>query len=411
MADSKAIKPSYRRNFLHFLPRPQPRPPYKKPTLLTTTMAFPKPPSLRCLRSFSTTPHARKPAAQPQKPPRYTKGPPPYPYGPAQHYKQSDSGLYGGATIQFGNKVSEKNALKSRRTWLPNMHSKRLWSDSLGRFVQVKVQARVLRTIDKCGGLDEYLLGEKPGRIKELGVEGWRLRWLVMRTGQVKRRVKGEREALGLAGREAATTPGKALGGRATGGTETLEDVVERASGDVVERIEGTQAGPKGSFSAADVEYALNPSSASERTALEEHIDRTTIAIQAEISAEASRQVRPPNPEANPAIPTGRRYAKGEEHPKRLSLDADDDEVESAASALMAEVARIDEVVEAEMEEAEGEGRERLERAMGRLRSAGEELERVKAAVAGKGNGMGMEVERGPEGGILGRIKGLFGRG
>ena len=43
--------------------------------------------------------------------------------------------------------------------------------------MQVKVQARVLRTIDKVGGLDEYLLGNKPARIKELGVEGCRYRW------------------------------------------------------------------------------------------------------------------------------------------------------------------------------------------------------------------------------------------
>ena len=41
---------------------------------------------------------------------------------------------------------------------------------------------RVMRTIDKCGGLDEYLLGEKPARIKELGMLGWSLRWKVMRT-------------------------------------------------------------------------------------------------------------------------------------------------------------------------------------------------------------------------------------
>ena len=45
----------------------------------------------------------------------------------------------------------------------------------------MKVATRVLRTIDKVGGLDQYLLGEKAGRVKELGVEGWRLRWRVMK--------------------------------------------------------------------------------------------------------------------------------------------------------------------------------------------------------------------------------------
>ena len=62
----------------------------------------------------------------------------------------------------------------------------------------MKVQCRVLRTIDKVGGLDEYLLGEKAGRIKELGMEGWKLRWRVMQTWVVKQRFKEERRKLGL---------------------------------------------------------------------------------------------------------------------------------------------------------------------------------------------------------------------
>ncbi len=56
----------------------------------------------------------------------------------------------------------------------------------------------MLRTIDKVGGLDEYLLGEKAGRIKELGMEGWKLRWRVMQTWVVKQRFKEERRKLGL---------------------------------------------------------------------------------------------------------------------------------------------------------------------------------------------------------------------
>lgn len=109
------------------------------------------------------------------------------------------------------------------------------------------MQARVLRTMDKCGGLDEYLLGEKPGRVKELGVEGWRLRWLVMRTGKVRRRFEKEREALGLVGRGKGK---EVVGGRESGGAETLEDEVERASGEVDRRIQGAKAGTKGPLEA-----------------------------------------------------------------------------------------------------------------------------------------------------------------
>lgn len=123
---------------------------------------------------------------------------PAYPYGPAQWYKQSDKGLYGTARVQFGNNVGPKFQTKTRRTWHPNVVRKRLWSHALGRSVQIKVQTRVLRTIDKVGGLDEYLLGEKEGRIKELGMTGWWLRWAIMQTPHVKSRFAKARATLGL---------------------------------------------------------------------------------------------------------------------------------------------------------------------------------------------------------------------
>jgi len=60
------------------------------------------------------------------------------------------------------------------------------------------VTTRVLRTIDKCGGLDEYLLGEKANRVKELGMGGWKLRWRVMQSPMVKERFRLERLSMGL---------------------------------------------------------------------------------------------------------------------------------------------------------------------------------------------------------------------
>lgn len=57
---------------------------------------------------------------------------------------------------------------------------------------------RVLRTLDKVGGLDEYLLGEKSARIKELGMAGWRLRWRIMQTEVVRERFRRQRLAMGL---------------------------------------------------------------------------------------------------------------------------------------------------------------------------------------------------------------------
>ena len=64
--------------------------------------------------------------------------------------------------------------------------------------MQVRVSSRVLRTIDKLGGLDQYLLGEKEMRIKELGMSGWWLRWAIMQTPRMKKLLRAERERLGL---------------------------------------------------------------------------------------------------------------------------------------------------------------------------------------------------------------------
>ena len=127
---------------------------------------------------------------------------PAYPYGPARWYKQRDSGLYGGATILHGNSRTEKTAKKndavSPRTFKPNIQLKKIWSASLNTMVSVKVRMRTLKTIDKVGGLDNYLIGNKPARIKELGLTGWRLKWKVLRTNAMQKRIASEREALGL---------------------------------------------------------------------------------------------------------------------------------------------------------------------------------------------------------------------
>lgn len=123
---------------------------------------------------------------------------PPYPHGPRRVYKQSNGGLYGSSRIQFGNNVSEKHDVKTPRKWRPNVQRRRLWSDSLRCFVQTRVTTRVLRTIDKAGGLDNYLLADKSQRIKDLGPWGWKLRWRVMQSDTVRLRFAAERAALGL---------------------------------------------------------------------------------------------------------------------------------------------------------------------------------------------------------------------
>ena len=45
-------------------------------------------------------------------------------------FKRSQLGLFHGKTKQYGNSVPNSKH-KTRRTWLPNVHNKRLFSDAL----------------------------------------------------------------------------------------------------------------------------------------------------------------------------------------------------------------------------------------------------------------------------------------
>ena len=62
-----------------------------------------------------------------------------------------------GKGVQAGNNVSHAHN-KSRRRFLPNIQQVSLLSDALGKPVQVSVSASAIRTIEKRGGLDAYLL-------------------------------------------------------------------------------------------------------------------------------------------------------------------------------------------------------------------------------------------------------------
>ncbi|GAM41741.1 50S ribosomal protein [Talaromyces pinophilus] len=125
---------------------------------------------------------------------------PPYPYEPNRVYKQADSGLYGGVSISFGNKISKgRNKGKTRRSWKPNVRWKKMPSEALGEDVFVKLTRKALRTIRKVGGLDNYLLCDKPSRLKELGLAGWKLRYRIMQSPAMKKKFAEERQKLGIA--------------------------------------------------------------------------------------------------------------------------------------------------------------------------------------------------------------------
>lgn len=131
---------------------------------------------------------------------------PPYPYSPNVDFPEANFGLYGGGTIQSGNKISQgRNKGKTLRKWFPNIRLEKVRSEALDMELSIPIRARVMRTIRKCGGLDQYILGDKPGRIKELGLLGWKLRYKIMQTPSVQKAFRAERIKQGLPEEDPAT--------------------------------------------------------------------------------------------------------------------------------------------------------------------------------------------------------------
>ncbi|KAG0051222.1 39S ribosomal protein L24, mitochondrial [Gryganskiella cystojenkinii] len=85
-------------------------------------------------------------------------------------FKRAQRGLFGGKQIQFGNSVPFSKT-KTRRTWLPNVQTKRLFSETLNDWIRLNMTTHVIRTVDKKGGLDRYLLETRPDLLGEKGIE------------------------------------------------------------------------------------------------------------------------------------------------------------------------------------------------------------------------------------------------
>ncbi|KAF2689769.1 hypothetical protein K458DRAFT_414027 [Lentithecium fluviatile CBS 122367] len=183
---------------------------------------------------------------------------PPYPYGPRLLYKQANKGLYGLQQIQFGNNVSKKTETTTRRHWKPNVLSKSLYSVALKKRIHLRITAKVLKTVDREGGLDEYLLKQSEARIKELGPMGWALRWTLLQRPEVIRRLRAEALALGVPQErvdqqwpEPPVTAQEAIEEAAEVAIEAAEAAVEHELIGVEERIEEGEVGGDGDAWAA----------------------------------------------------------------------------------------------------------------------------------------------------------------
>ena len=75
-----------------------------------------------------------------------------------------------GTRVAFGHNVSHSNR-KTSRTFAPNLQNVSLHSEGLGRTVRLRVTTRALRTVQKRGGLDAYLLGTPDAKLPPEALE------------------------------------------------------------------------------------------------------------------------------------------------------------------------------------------------------------------------------------------------
>jgi len=101
---------------------------------------------------------------------------------PINHIKRAQRGLYHGSTIKFGNWISFSDK-KTKRNWKPNIHTIQFFSDLLKKSIKIRVSSKALRSIDKMGGIDTYLLGTKPKTIDS--AFGMKLRQEIIKKWQI----------------------------------------------------------------------------------------------------------------------------------------------------------------------------------------------------------------------------------
>lgn len=101
--------------------------------------------------------------------------------------KRQNRGLYHGRQRKKSKTCSEF-LNKNLRAHKPNRQVAKIWSEAMQRQFKVRVSTKFLRTMTKDGGLDQYLLKSTPGRIKTMGLLGWKMRYnLLNRLAELER--------------------------------------------------------------------------------------------------------------------------------------------------------------------------------------------------------------------------------
>ena len=81
-----------------------------------------------------------------------------------------------GKLVITGNNVSHANN-KTKRRFIPNLQNVSLYSDKLGKKLKFRIATSTLRTVEKNGGIDNYIIKTK---ISELTEETKKLRKLIV---------------------------------------------------------------------------------------------------------------------------------------------------------------------------------------------------------------------------------------
>ena len=63
-----------------------------------------------------------------------------------------------------GNNVSHA-VNKTKRKFLPNLHNTSFYSEILGKKIKMKVTSKGIKTVEKNGGIDEFILGQKNSKL------------------------------------------------------------------------------------------------------------------------------------------------------------------------------------------------------------------------------------------------------
>ncbi|MBC6441144.1 MAG: 50S ribosomal protein L28 [Rhodospirillales bacterium] len=71
-----------------------------------------------------------------------------------------------GKSVMVGNNRSHAEN-KSKRTFRPNLVNVSIFSEALGQQVRLRVSANALRTVEKRGGIDSFLLGERDAKLPD----------------------------------------------------------------------------------------------------------------------------------------------------------------------------------------------------------------------------------------------------